>query len=140
MSKESKRTNTGFYESCWKLDEASKSINPVMSSYWKNYYEAKKENFGSTPDDRGVPTVLEEAASLVDGDREAVYGHPVDDFGAVSGAARVLGVDPQSGPLHHALYMVLVKIQRLVQTPEHRDSIVDGAGYFRTYEKVLEKL
>ena len=32
-----------------------------------------------------------------------------------------------------------VKIQRLVQTPDHRDSIVDIAGYARCYEKVLER-
>ena len=83
-------------------------------------------------------TILEEAAGLVDGPREGSYGHPAVDFARVSGAAKALGVDPASGPLHHALYMVLVKISRLVQTPDHHDSIVDGAGYFRTYEKVLD--
>lgn len=90
-------------------------------------------------------TILEEAGHLVDGERESDYGHPMVDFSKVTGAARVLGVDPikamGSHPaLHHALYMVLVKIQRLVQTPDHRDSIVDGAGYFRTYEKILERM
>lgn len=84
-------------------------------------------------------TILDEAAHAVDGDRQKNYGHPRDDFGRVTRAAKELGVDPLSGPLHHALYMVLVKISRLVQTPDHHDSIVDGAGYFRTYEKVLEE-
>lgn len=90
-------------------------------------------------------TILDEAAKLVDGDREATYGHPMDDFSKVTAAARVLGIDPtrtnQAHPaLHHALYMVLVKIQRLVQSPSHRDSIVDGAGYFYTYEKILDRM
>lgn len=84
-------------------------------------------------------TILDEAAVAVDSDREEKYGHPYIDFGRVTDAAKALGVDPLSGPLHHALYMVLVKIQRLVQTPDHHDSIVDIAGYARTYEKVLER-
>lgn len=84
-------------------------------------------------------TILEEAGGLVDGPREATYGHPADDFFAVASAAAILGVDPTAGPLDHALYMILVKIQRLVQTPDHRDSIVDIAGYARCYEKVLER-
>lgn len=82
---------------------------------------------------------LERAASLVLGDRGRDYGHPADDFGAVSRAAKELGVNPHSGPLHHALYMVLVKVRRLVQTPDHHDSIVDGPGYFLTYEMILER-
>jgi hypothetical protein len=83
--------------------------------------------------------VLQEADKAVGGARGQDYGHPADDFSRVSLAAKALGVNPLSGPLHHALYMVLVKISRLVQTPKHRDSIVDIAGYARTYEMVLER-
>lgn len=80
---------------------------------------------------------LTEAAALVGGDRGDTYGHPADDFGKVTGAANALGINPLSGPLHHALYMVLVKLSRLVETPDHHDSIVDVCGYMRTYEMVL---
>ena len=83
-------------------------------------------------------TVLEEAIDTVDG-RGQHYGHPDDDFCRVVEAAKALGVDPLSGQLHHALYMVLVKLSRLVQTPDHHDSIVDIAGYARTYEMCLER-
>jgi hypothetical protein len=90
-------------------------------------------------------TILDEAGGLVDGPREAEYGHPLQDFSRVTGAALALGVNPASpehdrtsAALHHALYMMLVKIQRLVETIDHHDSIVDIAGYARTYEKILE--
>lgn len=91
-----------------------------------------------------MANILDEAARLTAGPRQDEYGHPEDDFTAVSKAAWALGVLPSSGsegtPLHHALYMILVKIQRLVQTPDHRDSIVDIAGYARNYEMILERL
>src|SRR5687768_4292484 len=91
-------------------------------------------------------TILDEAGFLVDGPREAAYGHPYDDFTAIAKASDALGIGdydenkPGLHALRHALYMILVKIQRLVQTPDHHDSIVDIAGYARTYEKVLERI
>lgn len=89
-------------------------------------------------------TILDEAAKLVDGDRGDTYGHPIDDFSRVTRAAEALGIDPVGcdplvAPLHHALYMILVKLSRLVQSPYHRDSLVDVPGYARTYEKCLEE-
>lgn len=86
------------------------------------------------------PTILEKAIAAADGDRARDYGHPYDDFSRVTAAAESLGLQPLGNPLHHALYMVLVKISRLVQTPNHLDSVVDIAGYARTYEKCLDKM
>lgn len=85
-------------------------------------------------------TILDEANQLTSVDRQAIYGHPADDFAKVAAmAAPILDsdIDPR---LKHALYMVQVKIARLLNTPEHHDSIVDLAGYANTYDMVVQKI
>lgn len=82
--------------------------------------------------------VLDEAARIVGGDRGDDYGHPGDDFARTAGAWRSLfGWDVT--PAQVALAMVVVKLSRLQETPDKRDSIVDIAGYARTYEMVLAR-
>lgn len=99
-------------------------------------------------------TILEEAARLVDGDRQAAYGHPLDDYdatgritaaildrwlrtehpGLLREGARFPDVPAEIG----CLLMVGVKVSR--EAGHHkRDNLVDGAGYFRCGEKVHEE-
>lgn len=81
-------------------------------------------------------TILAEAAELVDADRQVTYGHPRDDFAKTALMwSAIFGVDVTVEQV--ALAMCCVKISRLLQTPDHRDSVVDLAGYARTYEKVV---
>lgn len=82
-----------------------------------------------------APNILEEAGAAIT--RGTAYGRVTDDFERVTGAAAALGLD-LSIPQHHPLYMILLKISRLVGSPGHRDSIVDIAGYARTLELLLE--
>lgn len=84
--------------------------------------------------------ILAEAAKLTGEDRQEVYGHPIVDFTKVTTMATPIhasGIDPR---LKHALYMIQVKIARLLNTPEHLDSVVDIAGYANTYAMMLEEL
>lgn len=88
---------------------------------------------------RSRESVCAEADRLVSTERGHNYGHPLDDFGKVTGMALALwGRGPET-PEEHALYMILVKVSRLANNPDHRDSLVDIAGYAKTYEMILER-
>lgn len=63
--------------------------------------------------------------------REKDYDPPESDFTCIAAMwdavleKRTGGIGPELVPL----FMILVKVSRLVNNPEHRDSIVDIAGY-----------
>lgn len=84
------------------------------------------------------------ANEIVNGDRQKAYGHPYDDFSRIAQMTRPIIEAVVNGKLDgrlgHALYMQCVKICRLIETPNHEDSIVDNHGYINTYEMVLEKM
>lgn len=73
--------------------------------------------------------ILTEAARLTNGERDAVYGDPYTNHTRIAALwSQVLGVDVT--PAQAALCMALVKVARLIQTPNHLDSFIDGAAYF----------
>ncbi|AEJ95727.1 hypothetical protein FDI64_gp53 [Mycobacterium phage Zemanar] len=72
--------------------------------------------------------ICETAADLVNNDRNAVYGDAEVNF-TETGAlwAVVLGHEVTAEQV--AICMALVKIARLIKTPNHADSWTDGVGY-----------
>jgi len=66
------------------------------------------------------------------------YGHPAEDFRRIAQLSAAL---PQfSDPrFRHIAYMICVKLARLSETPDHLDSLVDIAGYARTWAMILDK-
>lgn len=78
-------------------------------------------------------SVLNEANSIVNGARADVYGGPEDSFRTISRlwaiylsrSGSVVALEPSDV----AAMMALLKIARLQNTPSHRDSWVDIAGY-----------
>lgn len=80
--------------------------------------------------------ILKEADRYTSEDRQEVYGHPIDDFGKVAELTKPILESDLDPRLKHSLYMIQVKIARLLNTPNHRDSVVDIAGYANTYGMV----
>ena len=71
--------------------------------------------------------ILDTAKTLINGDREAHYGTPQDNFARIAkGWEVVLKCDVT--PEQVALCMAWLKIARLANGP-HDDSYIDGAAY-----------
>lgn len=70
-------------------------------------------------------------------DRGAVYGPPEDDFRRAARMREVVAECPDD-VLRHPMDMILVKLARLIHTPNHVDSWVDIAGYARTACMIID--
>lgn len=72
--------------------------------------------------------ILDEAKRLITIDRNHTYGEPEDNFGRIAILLGVLfGVEVSKS--EGALSQLLVKVARLIQTPDHLDGYIDLCGY-----------
>ena len=72
--------------------------------------------------------ILKEAERLTSTDRNKNYGDPLTNHQRIADIWQViLGVPIR--PDQVALCMVGVKLARLVESPQHMDSFIDGAAY-----------
>lgn len=85
-------------------------------------------SYFSEPELTSRRKALNEAADLVDGDRNKDYGEPADNFGRIADLWSVV-IGSKVTATEVALMLALVKAARLVHQPDHRDSWVDLAGY-----------
>lgn len=73
--------------------------------------------------------IMETAANLINGDRQAVYGPAKKNHEDIAaGWAIIFGVPITAHQV--ALAMTWVKTCRAVKTPNHADSYIDGTAYF----------
>lgn len=72
--------------------------------------------------------VLAEAERLTSTDRNKNYGTPLVNHDRIARIWSVL-LKQEVTPSQVALCMVGVKLARLVETPDHEDSFIDGAAY-----------
>lgn len=89
----------------------------------------------------GRKSVLLEADSLVHGDRNAAYGHPLDDMDRTAGMVSAMLAHKLLIPLTAedvALIMCQVKISRQINKPK-RDNAVDLAGYAECLDWIIEE-
>ena len=77
-------------------------------------------------------SILKEADELVNGERNADYGHPLDDFTRTGKMwAAILGHKVTAEQV--GLCMIALKISRECNKPK-RDNMLDAAGYAQTVE------
>ena len=92
--------------------------------------------------------ILTEADRLTSKDRHQAYGHPLDDYNCTAAIWTAMlkhaGLIPkdtgyQISPELAQAMMIALKLVRFTHNPEHRDSLVDIAGYARTIEMTIEE-
>ena len=85
-------------------------------------------------------TIADEAKRIVSGARRSAYGKPEQNFERIArfwdAYFKNTGRDISITAADVSPMMVLMKLARLAESPQHRDSIVDGVGYFLTMAEV----
>ncbi len=88
--------------------------------------------------------ILEEAKQIIYGDREKTYGHParnlevIANFWSIYLESKFGGCKIELDAQDVATMMVLLKTARLINQPDHRDSLVDSVGYLALIERIKE--
>lgn len=114
-----------------------KAVSAAIRTYYKT--DAKKATVAAEKAARN--SVLTEADGLVHGDRNAAYGHPLDDFSRTAGMVSAMLGHKLKEPLTAEdviLIMCQVKISRQINKPK-RDNMVDLAGYAECADWVIEE-
>tara|TARA_Y100001963_G_C6754494_1_gene436034 strand:+ start:210 stop:554 length:345 start_codon:yes stop_codon:yes gene_type:complete len=81
--------------------------------------------------------ILADATTCVVKDRNKAYGEPKENHQRIAALWSVI-LEREVKPHEAALCMAAVKMARLIATPNHRDSWVDGCGYFALGMECLE--
>lgn len=79
----------------------------------------------------------QKASSLVEGDRQEDYGHPLDNFSRIAQMwSAILGCPVSAEQV--GLCMIAVKISRQLNKPK-ADNMTDAAGYAQTVQMCVEE-
>ena len=79
--------------------------------------------------------ILDEAKRLTHSDRQDTYGDPLTNHQRIADLWSVY-LETEISPSQVALCLCLVKIARLIETPDHLDSIIDLAAYTPIYGEI----
>jgi hypothetical protein len=79
--------------------------------------------------------ILDEAQSIIYGDREKTYGNPAKNLNNIANFWSIY-LDKEISAQDVATMMVLLKLARMMNDPSHRDSLVDAVGYLALIERI----
>ncbi len=99
------------------------------------------ERSGSAAHEPERRSVLIEADGLVHGDRNAAYGHPLDDMSRTAGMVSAMLAHKLREPItaeEIAYIMCQVKLSRQINKPK-RDNMTDLAGYAECADWMLDE-
>ena len=82
-----------------------------------------------------MKTILQEADEIINGERAKDYGPASENFKRIAELWSVV-LGQEITPEHVVLCMIQVKVARLCNSPDHRDSVMDIAGYAGCWEKI----
>ena len=84
-------------------------------------------------------SIIDQAKSLINGERETTYGDPLVAHGHIAkGWSAILGVE-KIPPSTVALMMAWLKISRILSNRKHEDSYADAIGYMALSMECAEK-
>ena len=116
--------DTSHTESVWLGDE------PITLADWQRWMDEHVEPLMTTE------SVLSEAERIVNGDRQADYSDPVENFKHIASIASAISKEDLS-PTTCAIVMIAVKLAR--ENYKHkRDNLVDLAGYVEILHRIKE--
>lgn len=81
--------------------------------------------------------ILDEAKRLTDSERQEIYGEPFTNHKRIADLWSVY-LETEITPSQVALCLCLVKIARLIETPDHLDSVIDLVAYAAIYGEINE--
>ena len=111
-----------------------------LKSCEKLVHKFSANNYAASEEQRKKP-MLQRANELIGGDRQRDYGNKLQNFSQIAMLWQgTLATKLQPGAKitaeDTALCMIQVKIARLAKSPDHKDSILDIAGYAGCYDAV----
>jgi hypothetical protein len=76
--------------------------------------------------------------ATITAERGEKYGNPLDNFDDIGKMYEPV-IQCEDNECRHAMYMIIVKMSRLIRTPDHPDSWLDIAGYARAALMALDE-